>query len=562
MSSRRLPAVLVVLAALLLAAAGPGIGRQSGPDTRARVAQLAGLAACVQNEVDFQDLEEDEPPECAGGKALVGPTGTAVSPDGKHVYAASSGSDAIVWLARDGGTGALTWTGCLSDDSGTGIAGTDGQCADGDAVDGPRSVAVSPDGANVYAAAAGANGVLSFARDGGTGALTQLGCVKDSVEEGRCADRYALGGARAVAVSPDGNNVYAVASGSDSIITLDRDPAGGRLTFAGCISDDGTNGLCTDGEAMRGAISAAVSPDGENVYVAASGSGAVLTFARDTGTGELTQTGCDLHNAPPGPCLKASALQGASSVALAGDGSTVFATATGSGALTAFRRDSGTGALTEVGCTGPDRSGPAESASPCSEQGVSEPEAVATGAASGELIVTGGSAVVSIAYDPASGAFTRTSCVAGFELEGCTEGRALTGPAGIAVTPDGRNAYVASPDDNAVLAFAEGAAVPARSGVVRRGVVRVPLACPRRAAGGCRGVLELRPASSRGGMAARRFRLRAGRSAAFGVRLPARSARALLRRRRLRATVTVREPSRALPPLRGVFVLESGKGTR
>ena len=71
--------------------------------------------------------------------------------------------------------------------------------------------------------------------------------------------------------------------------------------------------------------------------------------------------------------------------------------------------------------------------------------------------------MVSIAYDPASGAFTRTSCVTGFERPGCVEGRAMNTTAGLAISPDGRNAYVASPADNAILAFAEGAALPARS---------------------------------------------------------------------------------------------------
>jgi hypothetical protein len=89
--------------------------------------------------------------------------------------------------------------------------------------------------------------------------------------------------------------------------------------------------------------------------------------------------------------------------------------------------------------------------------------------------------------------------------------------------------------------------------------VRIPVACPRRAAGGCRGVLELTPARRAGRRVVRRFRLRAGRSSVFAVRLSPRADRALVRHRRLRATVTVRERGRALPPIARDFMLEAGR---
>lgn len=559
MRVRRGLALAVALVALL-ASATLAIARGGASEPHARVAQLATLAGCVQDQGYVRDfLDEDERPECATGKALLGASGAAVTPDGRQVYVASAGSDAITWLARNGDTGQLTWAGCLSDDGGTGLAGTDGQCADGDAVDSPRSVAISPDGSNVYAVTASAGAVLSFARDGDSGRLEQLGCVRDHVEEGRCADRHALGGVRAVTVAPDGKHVYAVASGSDSVVTLDRDAGTGRLTFRSCTSDDGTNGLCTDGEAMRGATAVAVSPDGASVYVAAATSGAVLTFRRDPDTGALTQTGCELDDAPPGPCDRASALAGASSVAVMPDGNTVVATATGPDAVSTFRRDGGTGTLTEAGCLVPQ--GTQET--PCARGGLIEPTSVAVGAASGELIVTGGQgSLVSFAFDPATGALTRTSCVTSSEIEGCTEGHGFSGAAWVAVAPDGRSAYVAAPLDNSIAVFAEGAAVPARSAAVRRGVVRIPLSCPRRVAGGCRGVLELTAGRRAGGPAVRRFRVRAGRSATVALRLPPRLERALLRRHRLSTTVTIRERGRALPPLARDFVLQAGETKR
>jgi DNA-binding beta-propeller fold protein YncE len=546
---RRLLIVLAVAVALVPGAIS--LARDAAPLSHARVTQLSDTAGCVQDPIATEFLDEDEKPDCVIAKALATPTDVAVTPDGKQVYVTASGSGSITWLARNGDTGQITFAGCLSDDGGTGLAGSDGQCTDGDSIDGPRAVALSPDGASLYAAAS-TGGVLSFSRNGDTGQLQQLGCIRDHVEEGDCLDRFALGGVRGITVSPDGKNVYAVAAGSDSIIRLDRDTSTGALTFRDCISDDGTNGLCTDGEAMRGANGVAVSPDGKSVYVSAGASGSVLSFRRDTDTGELTQTGCELNNAPPGPCDRAQALAGASSVAISPDGKTVFATAPGSSAVSAFRRDADTGLLTEAGCiTTPDTK-----LGTCTGGSLNQPTSAAVGAASGELIVTGSAGtLVSLSYDPSAGTFTRTSCVTSFESEDCTVGRALGGAASVAVSPDGRNAYVAATSDNAVDVFAEGATVPARSGAVRRGVVRVPLDCPRRAAGGCRGTIELRAA----GTATKRFRLRAGRSAAFAVRLSPRSQRAVARHRHLRARLTIRERGRALPPLDRDFVLEAGR---
>src|ERR1019366_6942390 len=64
-------------------------------------------------------------------------------------------------------------------------------------------------------------------------------------------------------------------------------------------SEDGT-GSCTVGKALTGASAVAVSPDGANVYVAggiagnsvATSFGAVVILKRDPATGAITETGC------------------------------------------------------------------------------------------------------------------------------------------------------------------------------------------------------------------------------------------------------------------------------
>jgi DNA-binding beta-propeller fold protein YncE len=119
------------------------------------------------------------------------------------------------------------------------------------------------------------------------------GCVTLGGSGGACATGVAIDGATGVAVSPDGRNVYVAASASDAIAVFDRDLEIGALVqkagTAGCVSEDGSGGACADGVGLDGAERIAVSGDARNVYVASNTSGAVAVFDRDTATGALTQ---------------------------------------------------------------------------------------------------------------------------------------------------------------------------------------------------------------------------------------------------------------------------------
>jgi len=136
-----------------------------------------------------------------------------------------------------------------------------------------------------------------FDRDAITGELTQkagtAGCISETGTGGFCQVGKALDLPQSVAVSPDGNTVYTASSGSDAVAVFDRDPTTGELTqkagTAGCISETGTGGLCQDGKALDGAYSVTVSPDGNTVYATSNLSNAVAVFDRDAITGELTQ---------------------------------------------------------------------------------------------------------------------------------------------------------------------------------------------------------------------------------------------------------------------------------
>src|SRR5262249_49598558 len=128
-----------------------------------------------------------------------------------------------------------------------------------------NSVAVSPDGANVYVASLDSavavfsrapDGVLSFeqvVRDGDTGI------------EG-------LDGARSVTVSPDGRHAYVGSILGGAIVAFARAP-NGMLTLEQVVRE-GENGV----QGIGGPIDISVSPNGANVYVG-NDDGAVAVFA-------------------------------------------------------------------------------------------------------------------------------------------------------------------------------------------------------------------------------------------------------------------------------------------
>lgn len=322
------------------------------PSTGALI-QLGGTGACT-SETGSGGL-------CADGRALDEPRGIAVSPDSKHLYVASTTSDGIAAFAREDKTGVIAQlagtAGCVTED------GTGGSCADGVALGGARSIALSANGKSLYVASRDSDAVAAFARDTKSGALTQLagtaGCTSETGTAGACVNGVALDFPTGVAVSPNGKNVYVTASGSNAVSVFARDVKTGALTqlagTAGCVSEDGTGGLCADGTALLAPFAVAVSQNGKSVYVASRDSNAVAVFARDFKTGALTQlagtAGCISEDGTGGTCADGNALVGAMSIAVTRNGKSVYVAAETSNAVSAFARDLKTGALTQLAGT-------------------------------------------------------------------------------------------------------------------------------------------------------------------------------------------------------------------
>jgi len=195
--------------------------------TTGAIAQLGSAAGCVS--------DTGTGGSCIDGRALAGAGDATVTPDGANLYVASLGSDAVAVFLRNANTGALTQlagtAGCVSE------TGNSGSCLVGRALDRSRSVVVSLDGTSVYVAAEISDAVAVFSRNPTTGVLTQLGgeagCLSETGTGGDCADGIALDGTRSVAVSPDGRSVYAASFYSSAVSVFSRDPATGALAQLG-----------------------------------------------------------------------------------------------------------------------------------------------------------------------------------------------------------------------------------------------------------------------------------------------------------------------------------------
>lgn len=350
---------------------------------------------------------------------LGGASAVALSPDvdgpggepgGEHLYVVGALDGAIAAFERDTATGTLLYIDGWMDGESQGAQTIDGLA-------GAAAVAISPDGFNVYVAGHLDDGVATFVRNPLLGILTYGGVRKDGGSGGTHLDGasgvaispdgqhlYAtadiddavtvferdvalngaitfveshqdgassvdgLDGAAGVAVAPDGAHVYVVGKDDDAVVAFRRDDDSqsadfGKLTFIEDLHDGDTQGLVTiDG--LNGARAVAVSPDGRHVYVAAFDDGAVSVFARNldpqsSDYGRLTFLAVrSATESPAGPGGIPSGLLGASSLSVAPDGQHLYVGGTSSDSIVVFQRNPTTGALKFVESRGDGASGP------------------------------------------------------------------------------------------------------------------------------------------------------------------------------------------------------------
>jgi DNA-binding beta-propeller fold protein YncE len=268
---------------------------------------------------------------------------------------------------------------------------------------------VSPDNKNVYSVAI--NGALvEYSRNQANGALTVIGCVTSAAtvcaHENETKEVAVMTNPAAIAISPDGKDVYVVTQGSNNLVEFRREEDG-LLAEIGCISHESTSTCAkTEAKGLHLPYGLVVSPDGKNVYVASYADEAIAEFARNTATGELQQL------EPPNDCISSTSASGCTTtnaiglehaigvVVSPGEGDDVYVAAggeEGEGAIVAFRREPATGALTQLENT--------------------------------------------------------EACISTSNAK-CLHGEAINGPEDLTISPDGKNVYANSYQDNAVIELA------------------------------------------------------------------------------------------------------------
>ncbi len=315
---------------------------------------------------------------------------------------------------------------------------------------------------------------------GAAGCLVAPGQKSDDNGTQDCGDGKALLGASAVAISSDGNNVY-VASGTagptqaasfGSLAILRRNAATGAISEVGCLSSDGTDGrdgasgACVPTPALLGADGVTVSPDGSTVFVTANMSASVVAFARDPATGLLTNLGCFQYRPPHGSrCPPANVFPSAGAVVSSADSKALYVAAPTQGAISTLIAG-------EVTAPAGTAAGPAPAGTVASIFGLlptseflGNPCVAVNGydgscgvgiATSGlddlalspdgaQLYgVAPGSEAVDVFSHDATGTLTETSCLKASAPPGlCHSSKLLNDPTRLAISPDGKNAYVA-----------------------------------------------------------------------------------------------------------------------
>jgi 6-phosphogluconolactonase (cycloisomerase 2 family) len=393
---------------------------------------------------------------------------------GLYVLASAGAAGAATGLAqKEGAAGCITEAGLL------------GFCQDGRGLTGPAAIALSPDGVHAYVASSGGDAVATLNRQSAAGTMAPIqakeSCFYSEAVAAECTPTRQLDGASDIAVSPDGLSVYVSAAEDDAVTVFQRNPASGLLSPVegpgGCVNASGAVG-CADGRALAAAAAVTVSPDGRNVYVVSRGpNGGIAVFSRDATTGALSQLAGSLGCVNTGatgqdPCALGSAwLMGARDIEISPDGAYAYVvSAVNSNALTLYRRDLASGALTPIAGEGGCFRQPDELLSTECQRGdaLVEPSTV-TIDPSGKFLYVGamrGDSIAIFDRDSASGLLSQKPGTAGCisntgrshplrdeTLGICQNGVAIDGVSSIALLPDGTGLYATTAVSNGIVLF-------------------------------------------------------------------------------------------------------------
>jgi DNA-binding beta-propeller fold protein YncE len=373
--------------------------------------------------------------DSAGSPGQNGPRSMALSPDGRHLYVLDDGDKLLARLDRDPATGALEYKGAIL----LGLSGI----AD------PRRVTLSPDGKALYITSASDGKVVSYSRNAETGILVRQGTLAEGDEYGFCMPDcpFALDGllgADDVAISPDGNFGY-VSSGADAAVVVVN-----RIVPTGTLTLDPLSGPVQvfRHASLAGAGKLAFSPDGNFVYLADAAGDKLLVLSRG-GDGRLTHlvtyeqgqlVPFQLPNGQPG-FITIDGLGAPSDIAVSPDGRFVYVSGYDSSAVAIFERNLADGKLRYRGRAKDGQQG---------FDGLAQPRALAISPDGGYLYVAGAgeNALAVLARNPESGGLSFNQVLR--EGQGGAAPQ-LSSPFDVTASADGRFVYVAAYGANKIV---------------------------------------------------------------------------------------------------------------
>jgi 6-phosphogluconolactonase (cycloisomerase 2 family) len=265
--------------------------------------------------------EQQTYPVLASHDTAEDPVSVAVSPDGAEVYVTTYGYATGAAITSRGAI-----TAYLRNPENGDL--TDAGTTTVDCCGGVSGVVSSPDSKFVYVADAGQpGGVDIFSRDPATGALKEIGTT------------LGVNGGVAIAITPGGDYVYVtgpptdMSAASTAISILARDPTTGMLTPASEV-ENGTDGVSE----LSDMWGIAVSPGDDCLYATSRADSSIGAFTIDRATGGLTFDGIQTASV--------THLGDARQVTVSPDGKNVYVAAPDDGGVAVFTRSSGGCSLT------------------------------------------------------------------------------------------------------------------------------------------------------------------------------------------------------------------------
>ncbi len=354
--------------------------------------------------------------EVNGVYGLQGAYHLKISPDGNHVYVASSLDDALTVFSRDVVSGTLTYLTTYWNN----VGGVEG-------ISGAYFVDMPVDGNHVYVAGPDENAVAVFERNVLTGELGFVQMIQD--ESGDVTEmNYPL----ALNVSPNGKHVYVTSFGDQALNVFERDLVSGELEFVEFFKE-GSGGV----SGLISAYAPYVTPDGNHVYVTGLDSDGVVVFSRDNISGELeyVDTYIDGSNGVDG-------ISGPTTMSASANGEYLFVAGSNEDAVAIFQRNTTSGTLSFLSMVQQGVSG---------VSGIAYPTYLKVSEDGANLYVTGfASASIGVfSIDEVAGNlnFQSAETGAGLGISG------LDGNAAVAVSPDGNFVYAAGNNDDAIVVF-------------------------------------------------------------------------------------------------------------